>query len=64
MADETPRTESRREKRREAKRAKKEQTGDSPEKAAERKKPLGDGDGDVAGAMWHTGTAGYLSGGF
>jgi hypothetical protein len=62
MADETPRTESRREKRREAKRAKKERTGDSPEKAAERKKPSGDG--DVTGAMWHTGTAGYLSGGF
>jgi hypothetical protein len=63
MADEPDRKENRREKRREKKRAERERTGDSPEKAAERKRP-GEPEGDVAGAMWHTGTAGYLSGGF
>lgn len=49
--------------RRDKKRLKRERTGDSPEKAAEGKKP-GDADPDVTGAMARTGTTGFLSGGF
>jgi hypothetical protein len=53
-----------REKQRAKHRRKRERTGDSPEKQAERKRPSRGAEDDVAGAMWHTGTAGYLSGGF
>lgn len=47
-------------KQREKKRLKRERTGDSPQKAAERKKPS---DPDVTGAMARTGTTGFLGGG-
>jgi hypothetical protein len=64
MAEEQQRKAGWREKQRAKKQRKRERTGDSPEKQAERKQPPRGADDDVAGAMWHTGTAGYLSGGF
>ena len=53
-----------RDKRREKKRVKRERTGDSPEKRSEHQKPTHGADDDVAGAMWKTGTTGFLGGGF
>jgi hypothetical protein len=51
--------------RREQRRLKRARSGDSPEKAAERKKPTDpNGDPDVTGAMARTGTTGFLGGGF
>jgi hypothetical protein len=48
-------------KRREKQRVKRERTGDTPQKAAERKKP---GDRSVTDAMARTGETGFLIGGF
>jgi hypothetical protein len=48
-------------KRREKRRLKRERTGDTPEKTAERNKPT---DPDVKGAMERAGATGFLSGGF
>ena len=47
--------------RREKRRHKRERTGDTPQKTAERRKPH---DADVKDAMTRTGETGFLSGGF
>ena len=50
------------ERRREKRRLKRERTGDSPQKAAERKKP--GNNPDVKDAISRTGERGFLTGGF
>ena len=53
-----------REKRRAKQRRKRERTGDSPQKRSEHNQHTPGADEDVAGAMWKTGTTGFLGGGF